>query len=177
MACFHEIPSYQRQIRLEIVYEVYVNTNHPEEYTGFIPDICSSRVKKYTSRFQNTFFFRIWNVWEERNYIKLYPAIQLWELHRVFEQSNHETVKYTKNDFNADNDAKYAAKEFVRMAYNTTISGTHSIQESKTVLLYNYESTFEDSDNRVQKMTRFFESLHLGRIGSKAHEEFLWEQD
>lgn len=81
-----------------------------------------------------------------------------------------------KNDFNTRNEAKYAAREFFKMTYNTAISGTYFVQESKIALLYDYESTFEDSNNRVQKMTRFLESLHLGRIGSKGHEEFLQEQ-
>lgn len=59
MARFNEIPSYQRQIRHGIVHEICVNTNHPEEYTEFIPDICSTRVNKYASWFRNTFFFRV----------------------------------------------------------------------------------------------------------------------
>lgn len=33
IAHFKQIPRFQRQIKLGIVHEIYVNTNHPKEYT------------------------------------------------------------------------------------------------------------------------------------------------
>lgn len=74
--CFKEIPRFQKQIKLGIVHEIYVNTDRPEEYTGYIPNICSERLRSYATKYQ-TVFFRIWSIWEERKYIKLFPSAQL----------------------------------------------------------------------------------------------------
>lgn len=75
ITCFNEIPLFQRYIKLGIVHEIYVNTNHLEEFVGHIPQICSDRLRTYATRYQTVFFFRIWSVWEERKYIKLYPSV------------------------------------------------------------------------------------------------------
>lgn len=117
--------------------------------------------------------FRIWSIWKERNYIKLFPAVQLWELHLLCELPNHDMTRYSKENFVVENEAKYATKEFFRMAYNMAVSGAHSILEGKTILFYDYVSAFEDSDLRIQKMTRFLDSLNLGTVGTKAQQEFI----
>lgn len=56
--------------------------------------------------------FKVWSIWEERNYIKLFPFVQLWELHQMIEPPNHEYTKYTKIDFNSEAEQVQAAKEF-----------------------------------------------------------------
>lgn len=63
------------------------------------------------------------------------------------------------------------------MAYETAVSGAHSIHEGQTVLFYDYMSAIEESEKRVQKVVRSTESLSLGRIGAQAKEEFLAEQE
>lgn len=44
-------------------------------------------------------------------------------------------------------------------------------------MFYDYLSIFEASEEKAQKITRFLDSLTLGRIGAKAKEEFYVEQD
>lgn len=119
--------------------------------------------------------FRILSIWEERNYIKLYSAIQLWKLHKMSDQPVRGFAKYSKEDFVANKEAKKTAKEFFQVAYNTAAFGTHSVHEGRMILLYDYLSAFEDSDERIFKATGFLESLNLGRIGSNAKEEFFSE--
>lgn len=111
-ACYNEIPSYQRQLILGICHEVYINTRHPEEYKGFIPNLCSSKAKEYTTKFRTNFMFRIWSVWEERNYVRLYSSVQMWELHQVVELPNQEYVKFSKKDLVTQNEALAVAREF-----------------------------------------------------------------
>lgn len=50
----------------------------------------------------------------------------------------HETAKYSKKDFIPEIEAQKAAKEFFQVADNTIISGAHSIQEGKKILLFDY---------------------------------------
>lgn len=152
ITCFKEIPKFQRQIKLGIVHEIYVNTDHPEKYTGYIPNVCSEKLKSYATRYQTVFFFRIWSIWKERKYIKLYSSIQLWELHPNNLQLAHGFGKYSKQDFVLENEATYAAKEFFQVAYEEALSGAYSIYEGKIVLFYDYLSAFEASEEKAQKV-------------------------
>lgn len=95
LTCFKEIPKYQRHLHLGIIHEIYVNTDHPEEYKRYILGICSNKLREYFNRFQTIFMFHIWSIWEERNYIKLHPSVQLWELRKMVEQPVHDTVRYS----------------------------------------------------------------------------------
>lgn len=45
VAYYREISQFQRQIKVGIVHEIYVNTNHPEEYTGYIPKLCLKQLR------------------------------------------------------------------------------------------------------------------------------------
>lgn len=99
ITCFKKIPRFQRQIKLGIVHEIYVNTDHPEEYTGYIPNVCSGRLQSYATKYQTIFFCRVWSIWKERKYVKLYPSVQLWELHPNNTQPTHGFGKYSKQDF------------------------------------------------------------------------------
>lgn len=56
IACFKQIARFQRQIKLGIVHEIYVNIDHLEEYAGYIQNICSERIKAYTTHYQAIFF-------------------------------------------------------------------------------------------------------------------------
>lgn len=51
------------------------------------------------------------------------------------------------------------------MAYKKATIGAHSITEGKTIMLLDYMSAFEPSEERINKVTKFLESLQLGRIG------------
>lgn len=89
LACFREISKYQRHIRWGIVREIYINTSYPEDYQGYISDICSQKLREYTTRFRKNFMFCVWSIWKERNYIKLFPSVQISELHTIIEQPNY----------------------------------------------------------------------------------------
>lgn len=73
---FKQIPHYQQQINIGLVHEIFVNIDHPEEYLGFIPNLCSDWIKAYITRYQAIFYFKIWSFWEERKYFKLFPLFK-----------------------------------------------------------------------------------------------------
>lgn len=104
--------------------------------------------------------FRIWSIWEVRNYIKLYLSVQLSELHQMIQPPNHAYVKYSKDLLSPEEPSK-AAKQFFQEAYQKAISGAHSVQEGKTDLLFDYLSAFEDSNERIQKTKTPPEPLHF----------------
>lgn len=80
------------------------------------------------------------------------------------EQPAHTMARYSKKDFIPKKEALSEAKEFFQIAINKATSGAHSVLGGKTILLFDYLSAFENSDERIQKVTRF---LELGRIGSQ----------
>lgn len=117
------------------------------------------------------FFFRIWSIWKERKY----TSVQIWELHFYNPLPAQVVGRHSLQDFDTIKEAKDAAKEFFKVAYETANSGVHSIFEGKTEILYDYISVFEDSDTRVNKVLQLLESLSLGRIGSEAKINFFEE--
>lgn len=126
---------------------------------------------------QTIFFFCIWSIWEEKNYLKLHSSFQVWELHANNPHNAHGFGKYQKQDFVYEDQARYAAKKFFTEASNDSLSRAHSVYEGTTVLFYDYLSTFESTKEKVRKVFQFLNSLNLGRIGSQARQEFLDEQD
>lgn len=119
------------------------------------------------------FFFRIWSIWEKRKYIKLYPSVQIWELHSYNLLPAQVVGRHSFQDFDIIKESKDATKEFFKVTYETANSGVHSIIEGKTEILYDYISAFEDLDTRINKVLQFLESLSLGRIGSEAKTNFF----
>jgi hypothetical protein len=176
VACFQEIQKYKKHIRKGIVHEVYLNTNHPEEFEDCIPDICKTKVMEYANRFQTIFKFKIWSIWEERQYIKLFPSIQLWALHRVTENPDHSFIKFQKKDFYEEKERLQAAKEFFLKAGRISQYESHSIYEGKTILFLDTLS-FQPSEPKVNKVRDFLQSLSIGRIGTMAQEEFFEDEE
>lgn len=132
-----------------------------------------AKIKKYATHHQTIFFFRVWAIWEERKFVKLYPSIQMWELHSYNPLPVHGFGRPEKEKIDFPEEAKLAAYELFKVVYETTIIGAHSIEEGQMVLLFEYLSDFENSEIKIQKVMSFIESLSLERIGSKATEGFL----
>lgn len=99
ITCFKQIPNFFQQIKVGIVYEIFVNTDHPEEYTRFITNICSERIKAYTTFFQTVFYFKVWSIWEEREYLKLFSSIQILEFHPNNPYLAHVFDPYQRQNF------------------------------------------------------------------------------
>lgn len=86
--------------------------------------MCTQRVKAYSTRY-HTIFFRIWAIWEERHYLKLFPSVQLWELRR----ENHIPSDPYDNlpILDLTKEFHLAAKEFFHEAYAQGTSIVHSV--------------------------------------------------
>lgn len=80
---------------------------------------------------------------------------------------------YPKEEFNYEEQAHYAAKEFFAEASKGSLSGTHSILEGTNVLLYDYHSAFKTGEEKFLKASQFLNTINLGRIGLKTCLEFL----
>jgi hypothetical protein len=176
VACFQEVQKYKPHIRKGIVHEVYINTSHPEEFEGCLPDICKQKVMEYSSRFQTIFMFKIWSIWEERQYIKLYPSVQLWILHRITDNPDLQFVKFQKKDFLEDKERRLAAKEFFDKAGRIAQYTSHTVYEGKTVLFLD-TLNFHPGTKKTNNVKEFLETIHLGRTGSMAQEDFLTDEE
>lgn len=168
IARFRQIPYLQKQIKMGLVHEIFVNTDHSEEYLGFIPNPCSDRIKAYTNRYQAVFYFKVWSIWKERKYLKLFSSTQIWELHLNNPFTAHGFDPYQSQNFVLEEEAASFFKESV----GESLSGAHYFTKGKTILLFYSLSAFEHFEERLLKVNRFLDHLNLGRIGTKARLEF-----
>lgn len=95
-------------------------------------------------------------------------------MHTILELRNQDFVKYKKDNFILANEAFLAARELFHKVHNKAACGAHATHEGKTILLFDYISAFEDSQERIQKAVRFLKSLQLGTIGARAQDEFFF---
>lgn len=133
-----------------LVHEIMVNSNHPEEYESILPSIRIQRIKAYSTKYQVIFFFSIWSIWEERKYLKLYPSVQLWELHTHNPVLSEPCSKLPL--INLVKETKAAAKTFFTEAYEQAVAEKCSIHIEGNIMLYDYVASIEKSETRIPKM-------------------------
>lgn len=173
--CFQDIKLCQKAITIGLVHKIFVNSSHSEEYDDFIPSICAQRVRAYASRRQSNFFFRIWAICEERQYLKLYPSVQLWELHAQNYIPTDPCEKLPILDL--DKEIHQVAKDFFTETYTQGTSSVHSVHIDGNILFYDYISAFDSPEIKVPKVLEFLAGLQLGKKGMKVKEEFYTELD
>lgn len=156
-------------VGMTIVHFLYVNTNGPEDFVEYIPDICKQHVMTYATRFQHIFRFQIWSIWEERKYIKLFPSVQLWKLSKVTSTPDHDYRKFDKKTFLEERERLHAARAFFKKANFIGTSTTSFVHEGKTII---FVDTLQDRTT-PNTVSEFIETIQLGRIGGMEQEQFF----
>ncbi|KAG0453878.1 hypothetical protein HPP92_025182 [Vanilla planifolia] len=176
IACYEEIPKYRQHLRRGIVHKVFLNTKHPEDYTGYISELCKNYLESYSTKFSTTFVFTIWTVWEEREYINLYSSIQLWILGKDSDPPRLEP--FQQSLFNEEQIRRQAAKDFFQKIDFGSKYLAKKVTFGKTVYLIDtLAPELEQQETRERKMKRFLQSIKLGKIGLEEKRNYFFKNE
>ncbi|KAJ6844125.1 hypothetical protein M6B38_254695 [Iris pallida] len=171
VCCFQKIVNMMLQINKGFVHEVFICTSDKELYETTIPKICWEAAVAHSSRFQAMFRFRVWNIWEERRYIKSFPSYQICELHRLEGDPGLQFSPFKKGNFHEAKERYGTAREFFIEAQKLNQSSA-TLSCSGKVILANYLcSRPEDDDTESALLQNFLTNMNLGPVGQQAKDD------